>query len=378
MQKQTVYFLMFTLLLWGCKQSYEPPAIQQPNRFLVVEGVINAAPDSKTEIRLSRTRNLADSVVFNPEAAASVQIEAQGGTIIPLQEQNGSLYTADHLTLDPATQYRLRIHTRDGSQYLSDFVPVKQTPPIDSVTWKQEGDVTIYVNTHDPANQAKYYRWDFDETWQYHAFLESFFGLGVQNGRIFFRDATNQTYNCWITKPSTEILLSSSLRLNEDVIAQFPINVIPKNTERLDIRYSILVRQYALTEQAYNYWEILRKNSQTLGTLFDAQPGQLIGNIRNVANAAEPVIGYVSASTVQQQRIFIDNADLTAWKSPVPNFFCSEQTIGLNPVDPFIWDYPDTAFEPWFFASGGGLRIARRECLDCRLRGGVNQKPTFW
>jgi hypothetical protein len=376
---QVKYWLIFLLLaVLGCREAYEPPAIKASNHFLVVDGVINTMPDSKTTIQLSRTRNLADTFLTNPESGASVAIEAKSGAVYQLQEQRGSVYEADHLTLNQSDLYRLRIRTGNGSEYLSDFVEVKQTPPIDSITWKQVGDVSFYASTHDPANKARYYRWDYVETWQYRSALLSFYGLGVNKDSIYFKDVNTQTSNCWQTTTSTEILLASSVRLSEDVIDHVPIAIIQKNAEKMNIRYSMLLRQYALTAEAYNYWDILRKNTQTLGTLFDAQPGQLKSNLHNVADAAEPVIGFVSACSVQEKRIFVDHLELNGWETPPPVIICDVQTIGQDPVNPLHWTYPDTSYGPWYFVSPSGIMIAKNACLDCRRRGGTNQKPSFW
>ncbi len=373
---KAIVILLFFIA--GCRESYEPPAIKAPNRYLVVDGIINMQTGSITSFQLSKTKNLLDSLAIDPERGAEVSIEARGGASYPMQEQSAGLYATNPLSLTYSDQYRLRIRTADGSTYLSDYVTAKKTPPIENLSWQQNEDVTIYVDTKDPTNNARYYRWDYVETWHYRAPLEGNFGLGLSNGVIFQKDINTQTTNCWQTMLSTEIVLASSVRLNEDVIAQFPVAVIPKNSEKIAIRYSALVRQYALTEEAYRFWDILRKNSQTLGTLFDAQPGQLSSNLYNVSNAAEPVIGFISAGNVEEKRIFINRAELTNWQPPVPNLYCGEAVISQDPQDPFRWNYPDTTYEPWHFVSPSGIRIAKKDCLDCRRRGGTNQKPFFW
>lgn len=370
-------FFLLLLLSAGCRQAYEPPAIKAPNHYLLVEGVINAAPDSKTTILLSKTRNLTDTILSNPEPLARIQIESKGGTTYSLAEQTRGTYTIDHLTLNRNESYRLNILTAGGKQYLSDYVPVKLTPPIDSLTWKQQNDVTIYASTHDPLDKARYYRWDFVETWQYHAALMGNFGLGVSNGLIFYRDPSTQQYNCWTTAASTDIVLASSVRLSGDVIDHAPIAFIPQNSGKLGIRYSTLVKQYALTEEAYKYYEILQKNTQQLGGLFDAQPGQLQSNIHSVSDPAEPVIGFVAACLVQEKRLFINGADLTNWNVPVPFVSCQLMTIGQNPVNFQIWDYADTTYQPFYFVTGG-IVIAKKDCLDCERKGGSSKKPSFW
>jgi hypothetical protein len=366
---------LFLLLFTACRQAYEPPAIKAPNHFLVVEGVINAAPNSKTTIVLTRARNLSDTILTSPESAAIVKIESKAGSFYNLVEQGNGSYVTDRLTLNKNDSYRLKISTVDGKEYASEFVPVKATPPIDSLSWTQDKDVTVYANTHDPLNAARYYRWDFVETWQYQSQLQA--SLGASNGLIFYRDSTNQIFNCWSQDSATEIILASSINLGQDVIDHAPITIIKQSSEKISVRYSILVKQYALTEEAYKYWEILQKNTQQLGTLFDPQPSQLKSNIHNIANASEPVLGFVSACVVEEKRLFINNRELQNW-APVPEENCMLKAIPQDPVNYLIYNDQDTAYVPYYFVSGGGIMLAKKICLDCTTKGGTNQKPFFW
>lgn len=369
-----VRYLILLMLFAACRQSYEPPVITAPNRFLVVEGVINTTPASRTTITLSRTRNLVDTVVTDPVRGAIVRIESKAGNTYLLAEQANGQYVSAQLSLNANDSYRLRI-SANGNEYNSEFVQAKVTPPIDSITWTQNKDVTIFANTHDPSNNARYYRWDFTETWQYRSVYETMWG--VSGNLIFLRDATNQVYNCWSTAEANQIALGTSVKLAQDVIDHAPVATIPQHSEKIGIRYSIMVRQYALTEDAYKYWEILQKNTQQLGTLFDAQPSQLKGNIRNVANNAEPVIGFVSASSVTEKRIFIDHSQLVDWVPLSTGTGCDLKDTPQNPSNYLIYTYPDPNYAPYYFVTGA-IILAPKTCLDCTLRGGTNQKPSFW
>ena len=46
---------------------------------------------------------------------------------------------------------------------------------------------------------------------------------------------------------------------------------------------------YALTRDQFNYWANLKKTTEYLGTIFDAQPSQLNNNIHCLSNPSEPV-----------------------------------------------------------------------------------------
>lgn len=373
------YLLFVFILCWifACKKPYEPAVITAANNFLVVDGYINTSANGITTIKLSRARSISDSTFdVLPEGSGDVNIESSGGAFYSLHQTSGGVYESQPLNLGSSQTYRLNITTSNGSHYQSDWVTVKQSPPIDSISWEQKGDVAIYVSTHDPSNNTKYYRWDFDETWQYTALLETF--LGLNNGLIFFRDSSNMIYNCWSNAHSTSIVLGTSAALGEDVINRAPVTTIVQNDRRIGVRYSILLRQYALSAEAYQYWEIIQKNTSRVGTLFDLQPSQLHGNLRSVTNTREPVIGFVSAGSVQQKRIFIKHSEVTNWVPQQPaQQPCDLIGISQNPNDYHIFNYPDTSYAPYYFVSGG-IVISRKTCFDCRLQGGSTAMPAFW
>jgi hypothetical protein len=371
-------FLMgfWILCSTGCKKPYAPPAILEDKKFLVIDGALINSIDSPSVLTLSRTTKLTDSTTASsPEAGATVLVEGNNGERFAFTEQPNGIYSANHIVLSTANKYRLSIVTAKGDQYLSDYVEVKQTPPIDSITWEQLNDVTIYVNSHDPLKSTTYYKWDFIETWQYRAQLEA--ELGEKDGLMFWTDSTNQMYNCWSTSNSKDILLGSSAAMSEDVISKAPLTTIFQNTERLAIRYSILVKQYALSQEAYQYLQVLKKNTEQLGSIFDAQPTQLSGNIYCVNKPSEIAIGFFTASSVQQKRLFIDKNEVPGWNFAITGRTCDIITTDQDPTNFFAYHYPDPEFGPYYF-SGSSIVLTRRSCLDCRLKGGSNKKPAFW
>jgi hypothetical protein len=128
--------------------------------------------------------------------------------------------------------------------------------------------VQIYVNTNDPANVLKYFRWDFIETWEIHSFYfsDKIFVNGTIRDRIF--PAENISV-CWKTSPSTNILLANSTRLQSGIISKAPIQFIPVNDEKLLIRYSIIAKQYALERKGIIFLKYLKKILKTLDHCLD-------------------------------------------------------------------------------------------------------------
>jgi hypothetical protein len=182
-------------------------------------------------------------------------------------------------------------------------------------------------------------------------------------------------YKCWKTQQSTHIILGSSEKLTQDKIF-FPIRYIEPLGEELSVRYYIELTQYALSHEAYLFYQRLKKNTEQIGTLFDPQPSQLSTNIHCLTNPGEEVIGFVEITDQQQSHIFITNDQVRPWVPPVP---CSN-FVFLN--DPDTLRVIQGGYLPVQPISFRGPRVYKfqaspRECVDCTLRG-TNIKPAFW
>jgi hypothetical protein len=376
--------IVIPMAIEGCKQAYLPPATSTSASYLVVEGVINSGQDS-TIIKISRTVNLSGNTSSNPELNAQVTVESDQNVVYALQDYRTGTYAAPTLNLDNTRKYHLRIKTADGKEYLSDFEAPKITPPIDSISFAvQSNGINVYANTHDPNNNTHYYRWDYQETWQFHAKYQSGF---ITNGtEIVLRPPDQSIFSCFGNNRSTSIVLGSSAQLARDVIYQTPVTQVTATSEKLETKYSILVRQYALTKDAFGFWQNLKKNTEQLGSIFDAQPSNINGNIHCTTNPAEPVIGYISVSTMQQKRLFIANAQLPSqWQATYP-YECELDSAlfsraGQNDVLLFLIPLGSSEI-PIAQIPGTGTGIlgyfgAYKECADCTIRG-VKQQPDFW
>ena len=173
--------------------------------------------------------------------------------------------------------------------------------------------------------------------------------------------------------------------------------MVAASSEKLSIRYSINIKEYALTQDAYTFWTLLKTNTEQLGSIFDAQPSASIGNIHNINNPNEVVIGFMSACSVSQKRIYINYTDLPASyiadylnNTPYNKYTCVLDTLYVattlpkTELDYLINSYPYAAqipvdilvpFNPATLA--GSATGGQPPCVDCTLRG-TNIKPAFW
>ena len=376
-----------TLMMFfvGCKQEYIPPANEENANLLVVEGFLNSG-QGPTTIRLSRSVGLTDTTQKKFERGAKVNVEGEDGSSFALAGNTNGEYSISQLPLLNNIKYRLHIKTINGKEYASDFVPIKVTPPIDSITWQKESEgVRLYVNTHDPQNATKYYQWEFEETWEFRsAYYSSLKYVRDNSNRVTalvyrYPDHSVDTtiHKCWKTLNSTSIIIGSSENLSTDII-YLPFHFIEQGSEKLSVLYSINLKQYAVSHEKYLFLQKMKKNTEQTGSLFDAQPSQLSGNIHCLTNPTEAVIGYVEITQEQTQRIFISHSQVSDWKYD-PG--CSNYEIdnNLDSIAKYASDltpmYP-TALD----ALGNILKFNAAsdvKCVDCRI-GRTNQKPSFW
>ena len=369
--KNLFIYIIFFITAVGCKEKYTAPVQSPATGYLVVEGFINSGLEP-TNITLTRTTKLYDSVNIIYEHNAQVSIEGENQETFPLYANANGVYLSSSLQLNSNEKYRLKIKTQAGKEYVSNFTLVKSTPDIDSISWRREnGGVKIYVNTHDPQNNTRYYLWKYEETWEFHATYYSSIeyiydpATGLPN-YVDYRHADQSVdttiHKCWNTVISTNINLGSSEKLSDDII-YLPLVYIEPASVKLSVLYSINVRQYALSHDGYLFFQRIKKNTEKVGSIFDAQP-------------SETVVGYVDISQEKQKRIFVRNEELPGWNyktrcafTVIDNQFDSirKYGIGLYPTTPAVVSLGIKKF----FAT------SEESCMNCTVTGS-NVRPAFW
>ncbi len=383
--KQLIPFVL-VLFLFGCKERYISPVRQVQTGYLIVEGIVNSGLGTTTLI-LSRS-SLLDSINKIYENGAVVTVVGEDNSTYPLNQAGNGTYTANDLNLNTNQKYKLDIKSVSGKEYISDFVPVLVNPPIDSISWKREnGSVQMYINTHNPLNNTRYYQWTYEETWEFRSSFYStlrYYTVPGDKGldyHVGFRDSSSfgtdlSIHTCWQFNNSSNIVLGSSAKLSQDLI-YLPIVNIPKDSWELSVLYSLRVVQYAWSKEGYNYLEIMKKNTEATGSVFDPQPSQLAGNIHCISNPEETVIGIFNVSPVREMRIFISNQDVPDWGY---NPHCTESIIENNSDSikrKGIGLLPTNVAKQ---APGGAIATFYASdpyCVDCTLRGS-NIKPVYW
>jgi hypothetical protein len=119
----------------------------------------------------------------------------------------------------------------------------------------------------------------------------------------------------------------------------------------------------------------VKQSSQQTGDIFDPQPSQVKGNIHCTNNPEEPVIGFITASSVTEKRIFINNGEIKEREGPNGELLCEEFFVNR---DSALYYLRGGDYLPAYYVTNGPLALAKPACVDCRVRGGVIAKPSFW
>jgi hypothetical protein len=366
-------FFALVFFAYSCIEPFSPPEISSVENHLVVDGFFNVSGTDTSRIELRRTQNVNHTTPPPIETGATVSVEDEAGAVYKFTESEKGLYLLPPRAYNDASKYRIRIETRGGQEYLSEFVAVSRTPEIDSLTYKVDevqNAAVFYVNTHDAQNRTQFYRWKFEETWEYA--MTYYSALEVVNNKVVIRE--KNINRCWGNSRSGSILLGSTIRLSEDIIKNLPLNRVPIATNKLYLKYSMLVRQYGLSREAFEYWTTLAKTTQGTGSLFDPQPSQVTGNIKNAADPKELVFGYFSAATEETKRLTI-----TPKLGTFPR--CTEpDTLPLacgRFEEPCALNTPSLLLSYWGIRADSVL-VATSDCTDCRTAGGTTERPAFW
>lgn len=372
-----VVMLMGILLFtYSCKDPFIADLKSTDSGVLVVDGYIDVSENAITHVTIGKTTSVNTDTEFAPETGATVSIEDEDNNFFPLSEASPGDYKSGVLSLPQNKSYRLKIIRSDERTYYSEFIQPIITPAIDSVSWKEFSDgVEIYVSTHDPENKTNYYQWDYNEVWERTMPFTSYYG--IRNGYIKLRPVAEiqAMKTCWVYVDGADINTQSSLQNTMDIIPRNIVHNIPRFDERLFIRYSITVSQHALSKEAYQFYEILKKNGR-MGTFSDPMPSELPRNVYRVGSD-EQVVGFMGVYTTETKRIEIHEEEISSgWVigAGCEEFgFTLEELIQLG--DAYVItmatpNLPDTTIR--------GASAVPFYCADCRTRGGSTIRPAFW
>lgn len=382
--KYILYIFPVLILFASCTEPYIPELNDNETlKTLMVEGYINADGDSEYRLGYITPLYKETDSSYTRVTDARLSIEEENGQVFnDFTYTDNSRYIIHHPALKLTSKYRLRIKT-GNREYLSEFVPVLVSPEIENLRWKQniEEGLRFYLDTQ--SDDQAYYRWEFEEAWRFKTPNMSLFlfdGTEVRERRTHERFPLF----CYMTEKSSGIHLHTTENQNENTVKDFNIHFIPNFSEKLGMRYTLLVKQYALTKEAFGYWSLVKKNSEAIGDIFGTMPTELTGNISCISHPEEKVIGMIEAGKIAEKKIAADYIDFAVPWSYKYSFYGSCVVLERVPkkdANAFFTTNPQyTPVDETSFGSSTALThfsYTVNLCVDCSMKGS-KEPPAFW
>lgn len=384
------------LFQWACTEPYEIETVDYES-VLVVESTITDEVKQQA-VKLSRTTTLENSEVMT-EKNATVYITASDGQNYDFYWDGELGYYLSNIRFkaQPNISYTLKINTADGKNYTSSAVVLPPKVEMDEIyaesisdpNQKKDG-VQVLVNTTDPTGNSKYFRYEYEETYK----------IVAPNPTNYYTDVIN--YNpddgsyqvvltprtpeeiCYSTEFSTGITQASTSDFSENKVFRFPVRYLSKMDPKIRTRYSLLVKQYVQSIEAFTFYKVIKDLGSIQSLLSQGQPGYVAGNMASETNSEEKILGFFEVSSMTSGRIYFNYEDFDFAKPP---YFVDCEVIQLdyNKNSPLNYDeraalYTYLTYEKYQVLSGTTslvYRIVPPECSVCTYFSS-NVKPDFW
>ncbi len=378
----------------SCIEPFEPNIPDGDKTFLVVDGIITDQPGPYT-VNITKSTTLNDIGGEDTSiSGVTVSIEEENGIIETLVETEPGVYVSNSIQGIIGKRYRLNINYQ-SLQYQSSWEVIESSATIDSVYYQIETKETtaigseltglqFYIDSQGDTEGVTNYRYEWEETWEIGVTYVSQDDF-LEGGLIL--PAKNPVYQCWKYQNSASINLSTTDGLSENIISGHKIGFITGEDERFIKRYTLLIKQFALDETEYLFWKFLKESNEELGSLYDKQPAKVVGNIYNIADPGDIILGYFSASGVQTERVWImeytvnisarNDCGIPLDTILIADYDKNYESKVLDEISKgkFFFDNYRVGRPPIQVA---GALLSHKKCSDCRLKGGDLLKPEYW
>ena len=382
---------LITTLFTSCVEEieFETAAIED---YLVVDARLTDEM-KKHQVVLSRTYGINDSVGSNPVSNARVFIRVSDGSTLEFNEKAPGLYeSSTEFQAEAGKTYKLNLETTSGEVYESEPEELLQSGELQDIMverrfFENRDGVAITINSTAGVEAPAYYKYEYEETYKFESPYRYSTNLKYdqETGSFYedWKEVDEQT--CYNTEVSNELLLASTGNLESGNLDNFLVRFFDAGAPEISFRYSILVKQLAISERAYSYYSTLKELSTNNNLFSQVQPGFLAGNILAV-NEEKDAIGFFTISSVSKKRIFFNFEDVHDFTDR-RSYFATECSPGapelVGPMADIVIDQlndgsikfigPNLLPEP----GEGPYVFINAPCVDCRFFGELDP-PDFW
>lgn len=391
-----IYFTIIILLFTSCVEPIEIKNISFESN-LVVRAIITDEFKIQT-IKLSNTTEI-DSTGIRPEKNATISIIDDTNIVYKFQETNEGIYeSTNEFKAIPNKAYTLNIKTENGVEYSSTPEKLPSIAQIENIFIDVEENnigekrAVVKTNSFSLNNNGQYYRYEYEETFKVKAPLWSYQKILIISDippyefDIVLKSPEDGIGFCYGTRKSKNIVLTETQTLSEDKVLNFPVRFIPLESYIIGIRYSILLKQYVLNKNTYDYYQLLNKFSNPDNIFSQIQVGNIPSNISSISG--KKVIGFFEVSSISIKRNFFNRNEITTESSYI-NYqktnTCADgivqpkltNSLGQSPLLSLLPNYVFLGYANPPAPPNQPYRLATKECGTCTSIG-PPIKPSFW
>ena len=360
--------LLFLTGLYACIDPYDV-SFNQDNKILVVEGLLTNDIESPDTIKI-RYSVYTDQYI-RPESISSIQASIylvnSKQAIKLIETGSGNFTPPSNLKIDPSEKYILKFTLPNNQQYESTPQQVVSTSPIlkaydtfnpqskvsdDGKTFQSANDV--FVDFQDNPSEKNYYLWrtiHYERIEQcatcnygvYNTFTQSCMSVaGSRDASVDY----NCEGECYAIFKSSKVNVFSDLAsdgrlITGRLVAQIPF-YYPKGC-------LVEIQQMCISPDAYTFYKNLESQLQSTGGLADTPPTAIVGNINNITNPSEKIVGYFSVANIQKTRHWVDRTTATGDRAyilghpvklpddPRAPFAACKKSATRTPIKPQGW-----------------------------------------
>ncbi len=383
MQNRIIHMLLgliLVLIMDSCVKKYEPNLDGKDSQKIVVSGQLTDQ-EGMQSVRISVTSKL-DFPKEIPLSNCTVNLKASDGHTWNYAEVEDGLYQLwlSNNELDLNLNYHIEVLTPDKQLIVSADERFYDCPEVGDLHFERAekyNELTLNINTglqfyidfKGSLTDSRYYYFEVIETSEFHTQrpIEWWYD-GVVHHEV---PADYSKSLCWNTQRINDVFVLSTDNLSSNEYKMFSMNFTSNQSQRLQHLYSLLVKQYGVSKEAYVYWKQMRINMHQSGGLYNNQPIAAKGNMKNVDNPEADVLGYFMLGKVKERRFFIppqpiEIIDNTCGKPAKLRF-------GLRDIDPIQYPAYLDGDQNRYFNS-----LLDKGCVDCTSDGGTTTKPSYW
>ncbi|MEM8894142.1 MAG: DUF4249 family protein [Bacteroidota bacterium] len=228
--------------------------------------------------------------------------------------------------------YTLFVELKDGTIYQSTTQTLTASPPIGNAyaeyekgrsinelgNEQNEHHWNVFVETPVGQDNDVFLSWRYRGVYEIETFPEEYCDppeVDCNPGVAHPREVPPSCCKyCYVTEYGAEFNTSTSADIPNDQI-QKQIASIPITYDKLYNYYMLDVYQLSVSEEVYNYLEVLDQQITGQGTIFDPTPATIQGNISSTSDG-DKALGMFYAAGVTSSRLNLNRAGISAQFTP--------------------------------------------------------------